>query len=390
MRIAQFGRDVNDTGGGRVILETSSWIKKQGHEVLIVSDVDLQHLSGNEFITLVAPLGSTLKKWNPNAKTLKIIKQFARMALFTIYGTLISRSLSKKGWVTLNHNIEYLGGDIIILHNVFSQEFKNDPRSLRKFTRLANPVFLIRLFREKLAFILYRERKWIAVSATTEFEALKFLRPRTPVSHINNGVNTEFFHPLGDTQRSKIRQKNNEDDKFIMLFVGHEFEKKGLSYAIESLTLLPEFVTLKVIGGRLSNQKIYEKIVEKNGLSGRIEFLGFKEQTREHYQTADAFVLPSMYEAWPLVGLEAMACGTPALMTEVGGIPEFLRDGINGYMIKMTASDIADKVRTMISMGSEIQNLRKQARNTAMLHSWQHAAEQYLQAAKSVQAARKK
>jgi glycosyltransferase involved in cell wall biosynthesis len=384
MKISQFGRDVSDTGGGRVIMEISRHMALQGHDVLIVTDVEVTRETTVGMKVKTMPLGMALKNWTPSLRITTILRQFCRMLAFTIYGSITSLRLSREGWITLNHNIEYLGGDIIVLHNVFSHEHKSDPRGARKHLRWVNPVFLLRITRERLAFLFYRNRCWIAVSETTREEVAPYLGHCNTLFHINNGVNADAFSPLPTTERETKKQSTHEHKKFTLLFVGYEFERKGLAYIIEALSLLPENVHLKVIGGRLSTQATYEHLAKRLGVSGRVAFLGSIPSTTEHYQLADALILPSTYETWALVGLEAMACGTPTLMTEVGGIPAYLNDGENGFFIKQDANDIAEKVKIMLNNPNLAEKMRAHARNAALKHSWSEAAEKYIQVAKMV------
>lgn len=380
MKIAQFGRDIADTGGGRVILETSRHMSARGHEVLIVSDVELPNIKAYGLRSITMPLGQTLKLWNPKNRATAILRQFLRMLLFTVYGGLISWKLGRRGWITLNHNSEYLGGDILVLHNVFNHEHKNDSRKISKHLRWINPVFTFRIIRERLAFLLYRNRIWIAVSEPTKLEATPYLGKDTSLSYINNGVNAEIFYPLTEKERIKLKSEMNPPDEFTLLFVGYEFERKGLAYAIEALPSLPKNVHLKVIGGRLSKKHPYEIMAKKLGVEDRVTFLGSFSNITKYYQLADTLILPSAYETWALVGLEAMACGTPALMTEVGGIPIYLRDGENGFFIERNGKCIAAKVSLMLKDAELVNRMRKIARETAEMHSWKVSSYAYLNA----------
>ncbi|ENI1083468.1 glycosyltransferase family 4 protein, partial [Klebsiella pneumoniae] len=96
------------------------------------------------------------------------------------------------------------------------------------------------------------------------------------------------------------------------------------------------------------------------------------------YHKCDLFVLPSKYEAWPLVGLESMSCGLPVLMTNVGGIPEYLKDGLNGFFITQNGKDIAEKVNVISSKKELYEQMSANARQTALKHSWNACAQKYL------------
>lgn len=382
LKILQVTRDAVDTGGGKVALETSLFMLKAGHDVLIVTDSELNEKDCDYVVT---DFGQKLKLWSPKYKILRVIRHFLQIMAFTIYSNRIINKKRKEGWLVINHNIEATKGDIIVLHNVFQAEHMNDHRgSIKKNIRWLNPVFMLRIIKEKIVLKNFKHGAIVGVSKATLKEAEPYIRKEIIKKSINNGVDIDYFHPLFGEERDKLRALKKMDNKFALLFVGHEFERKGLLSIIEGMSLLPDFVELWVIGGRGSSKNIYIEAADKLKLLNRVHFLGTILDTREYYQACDAFILPSMYEAWPLVGLEAMACGTPALMTSVGGISEFLFHNKNGLIIERNGEDIARGVQKLINDSNFLCNLRECARNVAINHSWQRTAAEYIELARTV------
>ncbi len=378
MKILQVGRDIDGTGGGRVLVEVSKHLRNMQHEVVVLTDVLIPALGADGITVLTTPLGVRLHSWAPNLRVLRVSRHFLQLLLFSIFGTLKARKYSRSGWLVINHNVEILGGHIVVLHNVFSAEHKKDARLPRaKLKRWFNPVFALRIARERLMLARTADKVVCAVSAATAEEAREYVARGALLTSISNGVNTDLFTPLPPEQRLRGREANGTSDQFVLLFVGHEFERKGLAVLMEALTLLPVQVKLQVLGGRSGTQLHHEKLADELGVRDRVEFLGTRSNTREYYQLADVFVLPSSYEAWPLVGLESMACGTPALMTAVGGIPEFLRNGENGFLVERDARDIAAKVLMIMSDAALFDHMRTGARETALRYSWLSVSKQY-------------
>jgi glycosyltransferase involved in cell wall biosynthesis len=134
------------------------------------------------------------------------------------------------------------------------------------------------------------------------------------------------------------------NNKFNLLFVGHEFGRKGLTSLLEALKILPFNIYLQVVGGRGSNVEHFKSIVNDWSLNDLAIFYGSQTDLKKFYQKADLFVFPSSYEGLLLVCLESMACGLPNLLTRVGGMKDLIKEGTNGYFIKRDANDIADKV----------------------------------------------
>lgn len=92
------------------------------------------------------------------------------------------------------------------------------------------------------------------------------------------------------------------------------------------------------------------------------------------YRAADALVLPTGYEPFGLVVLEAMACGLPALATPIGGIADYMRDGQNGLFIAADGRDIAAKANMLFSNTSLREKIIAAGRETALAFSWDRAA----------------
>jgi glycosyltransferase involved in cell wall biosynthesis len=377
LQILQVGRDINGTGGGRVIIETSRYFKKAGYDVLILTDNPIPLIDDIPVIT--TPFGEKLKQWQPSTKFGRIIRHFLQIVFFMFFGTIIANGFKNKR-VILNHNIEILGGDILVLHNVFRAQAKaGDNKFLKKLIRIFNPVFTIRILRE---FIMLRNKNVkaiVAVSQATLDEAIPYIRKGIRCVAINNGVNIEDFRVPSLVEKENVRNnKNVNENDFLLLFVGHEFERKGLNYVIKAMTALPPNVKLWVVGGRGSSIDTYKNMTQQYSLNNRVIFFGTQYNTSEYYWAADAFILPSSYETWALVGLEAMACGLPCLMTPVGGIKEYLIDGYNGFFVKQDPEDIAEKVRRLINDKTLHKQMSLNARKTAEKYGWDSVAIQYL------------
>jgi glycosyltransferase involved in cell wall biosynthesis len=173
-------------------------------------------------------------------------------------------------------------------------------------------------------------------------------------------------------------QYNFKDTDFILNFVGHEFERKGLAHIIEALPHLPEKVKLVVLGGRASNEDTYKALASKLQVNHRVHFYGTRDDVHLFYNMSDLFVLPSAYETFALVGLEAMACGIPALMTPFGGILEYLKDNENGCFINQSYEDIVAKVSVYISSPDLYAQCCSNAYATAVQWDWSKIGERYI------------
>ncbi|WP_252346104.1 MULTISPECIES: glycosyltransferase family 4 protein [unclassified Paludibacterium] len=160
----------------------------------------------------------------------------------------------------------------------------------------------------------------------------RFGLPEARFAVIYNGVDTEAFHPgLAAEFRAAMRTEwQVPADAPVLLYVGSGFERKGVARALAAMAAWPE-VYLVVVGTDKHLVR-YQREAERLGLAGRVRFCGARQDVRPFYAMADAFVLPTLYDPFPNVCVEALACGLPVLTTPTCGAAELLRRGENGWV----------------------------------------------------------
>ncbi|HIJ84370.1 MAG TPA: glycosyltransferase family 4 protein [Magnetococcales bacterium] len=149
---------------------------------------------------------------------------------------------------------------------------------------------------------------------------------------IHSGVDTDIFHPqLGEKYRREIRREwGIPPQATVFLFVGSGYERKGLSTLIRAMTTAKEAWLMVV--GRDAREKAFKGMAQRLQVSDRICFAGGREDVRPFYGAADAVVLPTLYDPFPNVALEAMACGLPLVTSHQCGASDFLKDGQAGLL----------------------------------------------------------
>ncbi len=149
------------------------------------------------------------------------------------------------------------------------------------------------------------------------------------ITVLRNGVDLERFSPMEKAaQRSELNLPSP-----LLLSVGNLIESKGHDLVIRSLSLMPE-MHLAIIGEGPERESL-QILSSSLGVENRVTFLGSLPQNElpRYYSAADALVLASSREGWANVLLEAMACGTPAIATRVGGNPEVIASPDAGMLI---------------------------------------------------------
>ena len=160
------------------------------------------------------------------------------------------------------------------------------------------------------------------------------------------GVDDSIFNP---NMKYNIKKSYNVEGHYLILFVGRLSEEKGVAYLIEAMPeILKEIpnISLMIIGDGPEKNNL-EELVKRLNLAKNIIFRGWipNKDLNKVYRNADIFVLPSLREGLPVVLLEAMACGTPVVASKVGGIPDIIKNGENGFLIEpKNSKEFADKI----------------------------------------------
>ncbi len=161
---------------------------------------------------------------------------------------------------------------------------------------------------------------------------------------VPNVVNTEIFYP------SNLRSKNKNNDKKRMLSVCILTPRKGIHYLLKSLSQLKQkrqdFV-LDIVGDG-PNRKEYENLTKNLGLDGIVKFYGRQPEVASFMRKCDFFVLPSLYENFGVVYMEAMACGKPVIGTSAGGSREIITKEVGKLVPPKNVDVLAEAIDYML------------------------------------------
>lgn len=153
------------------------------------------------------------------------------------------------------------------------------------------------------------------------------------------GVDPELFHP-GDRRASKAAL--GLAGKRVALYVGRHEENKGLRTLLAALEVLVKDdprcardVRVLIVGGDVRDKERLDEELLARGLAGWVAAVGPKpqEELALYYRAAEVCVVPSYYETFGLVAVEAMACATPVIASRVGGLKFTVVDGVTGYLV---------------------------------------------------------
>lgn len=197
------------------------------------------------------------------------------------------------------------------------------------------------------------------------------------------GVDTKLFHP-GDRHLSKALL--GLTGKKVVLYVGRQEENKGLGTLLAALEVLgkdnPCFfqdMQVLIVGGDVQDKNHLEEKLLARGLAGWVTAVRAKpqEELALYYRAAEVCVVPSYYETFGLVAVEAMACGTPVIASRVGGLKFTVVDGVTGYLVPPRDPEaLAARLARVLSDPSSALHLGEAAaRRVQHLFTWPRVIE---------------
>jgi D-inositol-3-phosphate glycosyltransferase len=203
------------------------------------------------------------------------------------------------------------------------------------------------------------------------------------------GVDTELFHPR---DRALVRQELGLPglDTPILLFVGRIERLKGIDTLLESVAVVSRTCSGKnlkvlIVGGggqTVEENEELRRVVQLHrdlNLEEQVEFVGSKPQEMLplYYSAADITVMPSHYESFGLVAVEAMASGTPVIASNVGGLSFTVKDGETGFLVpEENHFALAEQVHTLLKKPDLRLKMGEQAAQHALQYSWANIASQ--------------
>ncbi len=215
--------------------------------------------------------------------------------------------------------------------------------------------------------LLSRAAAVIAVSRSLRDE-YAVRRSGRPPTVIPNGVDTAFFHPARAVRRLPER----------LLFAGRLAPQKGVDTVIRAVAELAlDGEWRLIVAGEGEWRPTYMRLARDLGVGNRVEWLGWlpREALRRELWGCAALLMPSRYEPFGLSALEGMACGTPVVGSDVGGLAELVREGDSGVLVPPDSpGKLAAAVRELTSSPELQQRLSTAGPACAARLSWDRVA----------------
>jgi len=234
----------------------------------------------------------------------------------------------------------------------------------------------------------------IIAATPAEYTQLRWLyrANRRKIGVISPGVDLQHFRvmPMAEARR----QLGIDEDMHILLFVGRIDSMKSIDTLIQALPVIRarnpsihEKLCVVVVGGDPDDSFDAETaqlvtLVNNLGVSQQVQFVGAQDHSEllPYYAAASILVMPSIYESFGMVALEAMAAGTPVIASAVGGLTYLVQDGETGYLVPSREADVlADRIITLLSLPPErYADMRAAAVNRAQQYAWSRIVDELL------------
>jgi D-inositol-3-phosphate glycosyltransferase len=202
------------------------------------------------------------------------------------------------------------------------------------------------------------------------------------------GVDLQLFHPLPQAEAKAHLDHELPKDHKMVLFVGRIEPLKGIDVLLKAVALvlgehheLRDGICLCIVGGEPDadpanmNREMarLHEMRERLGISDVVTFLGKREQQAlpYHYSAAEVCVVPSHYESFGMVALEAMACGTPVIASRVGGLTFTVQDGRTGFLVPSDDPEaLARKLALLLSDAQLRRDMGLRASELSRRYGW--------------------
>jgi len=208
----------------------------------------------------------------------------------------------------------------------------------------------------------------IVASRAVFNEVASFVKDLEKIHLVPNGVDTRRFNPKlnGDIIRNQLAI----EDKQIIFTIRYHSPRYGISYLLLAVKLIlnKRRDAVFVIGGDGPLLDYHKNLTRRLGISSHVFFTGRipQEELPLYYAASDVVVVPSLQEAWGLVATEAMACGKPVVASRVGGLPDQVIDGYNGFLVPpRDPKALADRIMYFLENPSEARRMGLNGRRLA-------------------------
>lgn len=316
MRIIQLIYSLCSGGAERFVVSLSNQLVEMGHDVtvcMLLSSENEKYIFNRQFMRPEVNFHSMGFESGFSLRKVRALEQY----VLSVNPDVVHCHLNVIPYV---FRLSFLNKNIRFLHTLHSVA---DNASGKSYQRYINKLFYSK------GLILP-----VTISEQCQFSYMKFYSLPAPV-RIDNGCEVPRKTLLFESVKEEVDAYKSNMNTPVFIHVARYHEQKNQIMLINAFNQLDksgsDFVLL-VIGDGFNYGK---GAVLKELACEKIHFLGLKNNVADYLFCSNAFCLTSIYEGLPISLLEAMACGVIPICTNVGGVPDVVRDGVNGYLSEL-------------------------------------------------------
>jgi glycosyltransferase involved in cell wall biosynthesis len=330
-------------GAERSLLELAAAQKLAGRRVLVCHEAAL---AGTDFVTDARARAIPLYPltWSPELGLWQVIRSAARL-FSSVQGRVVHFNISWRRHMWAVPAVARLRSSAQLLGTMRAMPEWAVPVFKRVFGWLPRPRAWVLIDRVNDLWhgLVWSRCLHMTVSVNRDDYPSKLIRQfgfaPSRMRVVYNGVRIPPDDVAADRRAQAKRALGYADGVFLVAYVGRLSSEKGLSYAIDALTLCSDHVQLLVAGDGAEQDTLMRQAREA-GIESRVRFVGYVSDPFSVFSAADAAVVPSLWnEAFGRVVVEAMACSTPVIATSVGGMQELFEDGVHGLFVPKADAD---------------------------------------------------
>jgi UDP-glucose:(heptosyl)LPS alpha-1,3-glucosyltransferase len=231
------------------------------------------------------------------------------------------------------------------VHRVFQKIQQQELPFYKRFYQAWRPIERLIRYQEKMFLKGGYARQIVTISRKDKAAFLKYYQlkshPQDYIEVIYNGYDAARFNTQAKSKwRAQVANQWQLKQELLALFVGNDFARKGLDLAIRGLAACRKRQTYNLLVLGDDDFGPYAKLAAELGVADLVKYVGKQDDIARFYKAADIFVLPSRFDAFANVCLEAAACGCVPLISAGAGGSEIIAPGQSGYVLPVEDSEL--------------------------------------------------
>ena len=295
------------------------------------------------------------------------------------FAYLANRKIGKMDFDLIHSHDRIFKSNIVTLHSIPHRTWVRDIRQKRRLSLFDHGTS----WTEKQMYKYSGCQMFLPVSNLVKIKLLEtFQIDERKIKVIHPGVDVERFQSDNPYNRQEIRDAFGiPESDLLILFVGMNFEVKGLDSLLSAIALLKseydnDQVKVLVVGK--GNNKKYKALAHKLGIGEQLIFSGVRNDIERIYQAGDILVMLSKFDTFGMVVTEAMAASLPVIISDNVGAKDLVIQGENGFVVNREDIEmIGSKINLMLNKENRLE-MGKKAYNTALNQTWETMTQKIL------------